>query len=209
MTPPSRPTASASAASSRRSTRPSTTSTPCTAPVTAGAPEPGMSLRAKLLLVALSILALPWAGWQFVRQMETLLRQGQEQALLASAEALARGVAVRPGGLPAAGDSWFVHPLDFAPRLDGEASDWRGATAVPLAFGAPRPWVRVAAGRANERLHLWISVDDASAQRGDAHWPADLVFDRLHLRLQGRGGDLALRLANASPGELRVAGEDG
>ena len=52
-----------------------------------------MSLRAKLLLVALSILALPWAGWQFVRQMETLLRQGQEQALLASADALARGVA--------------------------------------------------------------------------------------------------------------------
>ena len=42
-----------------------------------------MSLRTKLLLVALSILALPWAGWQFVRQMETLLRQGQEQALLA------------------------------------------------------------------------------------------------------------------------------
>ena len=168
-----------------------------------------MSLRAKLLLVALSILALPWAGWQFVRQMETLLRQGQEQALLASAEALARGVAVRPGGLPAAGDSWFVHPLDFAPRLDGEDSDWRGATAVPLAFGAPRPWVRVVAGRANERLHLWISVDDTSAQRGDAHWPADLAFDRVHLRLQGRGGHLALRLANASPGELRVAGEDG
>ena len=168
-----------------------------------------MSLRAKLLLVALSILALPWAGWQFVRQMETLLRQGQEQALLASADALARGVAVRPGGLPAGGESWFVHPLDFAPRLDGEAGDWRGATAVPRTFGAPRPWVRVVAGRASERLHLWISVDDASAQRGDAHWPADLAFDRLHLRLQGRGGDLALRLANASAGGLRVAGEDG
>ena len=42
-----------------------------------------MSLRTKLLLVALSILALPWAGWQFVRQMETLLRQGG--ALMAAA----------------------------------------------------------------------------------------------------------------------------
>ena len=54
-----------------------------------------MTLRGKLLLVALSILVLPWAGWQFVRQMEFLLRQGQEQALLASAEALARSIAVR------------------------------------------------------------------------------------------------------------------
>ncbi|KFL36946.1 ATP-binding protein [Arenimonas donghaensis] len=168
-----------------------------------------MGLRTKLLLVALSILALPWAGWQFVRQMETLLRQGQEQALLASAEALARGVAVRPGGLPPAGESWFVHPLDFAPRLDGDAADWRGAAAVPLAFGSPRPWVRAAAGRANERLHLWISVDDASAQRGEAHWPADLHFDRVDLRLLGRGSDLALRLANSGSGPLRVAGEDG
>lgn len=168
-----------------------------------------MGLRTKLLLVALSILALPWAGWQFVRQMETLLRQGQEQALLASAEALARGVAVRPGGLPPAGESWFVHPLDFAPRLDGDAGDWRGAAAAPLAFGSPRPWVRAAAGRANERLHLWISVDDASAERGEAHWPADLAFDRVDLRLLGRGTDLALRLANSSSGALRVAGDDG
>ncbi|WP_374604085.1 ATP-binding protein [Arenimonas sp.] len=168
-----------------------------------------MGLRSKLLLVALSILALPWAGWQFVREMETLLRQGQEQALLASADALARSVAVRPGGLPAAGDSGFVHLLDFAPRLDGDVADWRVAAGSALAFGSPRPWMRVLAGRANERLHLWISVDDASAQRGDAHWPADLAFDRLELRLLGRGGVLSLRLANASPGELRVAGDDG
>ena len=35
-----------------------------------------MSLRRKLLLVALAMLALPWAGWQFVRQMEVLHRLG-------------------------------------------------------------------------------------------------------------------------------------
>lgn len=168
-----------------------------------------MSLRTKLLLLSLGVLVLPWAGWQFVREMETLLRQGQEQALLASAEALARGVAVRPAGLPPAGESWFVHPLDYAPRLDGEAGDWQGAAAAPAALGAPRPWLRVAAGQANERVHLWISVDDASPQRGEAHWPGDLAFDRLQLLLRGPEGELLLRLANASPGPLRVAGADG
>ena len=168
-----------------------------------------MSLRGKLLLVALSILVLPWAGWQFVRQMEFLLRQGQEQALLASAEALARSVAVRPGRLPAAGPGWFVHRLDFAPRLDGESADWQGAQAEPYVFGAGNPWLRITAARANERLHLLIDVRDTSPQRGEAHWPADLEFDRLRLHLAGPSGPLRLRLANSESGELRVAGEDG
>lgn len=168
-----------------------------------------MRIRTKLALAALSILALPWAGWRFVQSMETLLRQGQEQALLASAEALARGIAVRPGGLPPVGESWYVHRLDFDPRLDGQADDWRGAAGAPVTFGAPRPWLRVVAGRANDRLHLWISVDDASAQRGEAHWPGDLEFDRLQLALLGRGGELLLRLANSGSGPLKVAGVDG
>jgi two-component system sensor histidine kinase ChvG len=168
-----------------------------------------MTLRGKLLLVALSILVLPWAGWQFVRQMEFLLRQGQEQALLASAEALARSIAVRPGRLPPATPGWFVHRLEFAPRLDGESGDWQGAQADPYAFGGDRPWLRLSAARANERLHLLIQVDDRSRQRGEAHWPGDLEFDRLRLRISGPSGDLALRLANSASGELHVAGEDG
>jgi hypothetical protein len=168
-----------------------------------------VSLRTKLMLVALSILVLPWAGWQFVRQMEILLRQGQEQALLASAEALARGIAARPGRLPPAGPGWYVHRLGFAPRLDGDGGDWQGAQSRPYSFGAPAPWLQVTVARANERLHLLVSVDDPTRQRGEAHWPGDLEFDRLQIRLQGPSGDLLLRVANSDSGELRVAGIDG
>lgn len=168
-----------------------------------------MSLRAKLLLVALSILALPWAGWQFVRQMEILLRQGQEQALVASAEALARGLVARPAGLPPAGPGWIAHRLRYGPRLDGLDDDWQGATAAPAGFGGATPWLRVAVARESDRLYLWISVDDASVQRGEAHWPADLEFDRLRLGLSGPTGELDLRLANAGTGPLKVAAADG
>ena len=42
-----------------------------------------MTLRRKLLLIALCTLALPIAGWLYVQQMERLLREGQAQALLA------------------------------------------------------------------------------------------------------------------------------
>jgi hypothetical protein len=38
-----------------------------------------MSLRSKLLLLALSTLALPLVGWLFVRQMEELLRHGRSR----------------------------------------------------------------------------------------------------------------------------------
>ena len=40
-----------------------------------------MSLRTKLLLLRLLSLILPFAGWQYAQQMETTLREGQEQAL--------------------------------------------------------------------------------------------------------------------------------
>jgi len=168
-----------------------------------------MTLRGKLLLLSLSILALPWAGWQFVQQLEVLLRQGQEQALLASAEALARGIAVRPASLPSSGPAWYAHRLDFSPRLDGETGDWQGAQDGPYAFGEGAPWLNVTLGQSSDRLHLLLQVRDTSRQRGDAHWPADLEFDRLRLRLVGASGDLMLRLANSEAGELRVAGADG
>ena len=76
-----------------------------------------MSLRLKLLLVALSTLALPWAGWQFVRQTESLLRQGQEQALLASASTLAKAFAASNAEWPP-GPVLYVHRLEAPVVVD-------------------------------------------------------------------------------------------
>jgi hypothetical protein len=67
-----------------------------------------MTLRRKLLLVALSTLALPWAGWLYVRQMEHLLRNSQEQALLAIAFALDRGLVAGGADQPPAEPSGYL-----------------------------------------------------------------------------------------------------
>ena len=48
-----------------------------------------MTLRRQLLLVSLLLLSLPWAGCQFIREMEGALRHGQEQSLQATAQAVA------------------------------------------------------------------------------------------------------------------------
>jgi two-component system, OmpR family, sensor histidine kinase ChvG len=59
--------------------------------------RPRVSLRVKLALVALLLLALPWAGYEYVREMERFLLDGQEQALLATARAIATALHDRPG----------------------------------------------------------------------------------------------------------------
>ncbi len=61
----------------------------------------GLGLRAKLALVALVLLALPWAGYRYVREMEGFLLEGQQQALLATARAVATALHDRPGLLRA------------------------------------------------------------------------------------------------------------
>lgn len=74
-----------------------------------------ISLRAKLALVSLALLALPWAGWLYVGEMERFLLEGQERALLATARAVATALHDRPQLLAA------VPEPDDALRREAEA----------------------------------------------------------------------------------------
>ncbi|MFC6980907.1 hypothetical protein [Microbulbifer taiwanensis] len=55
-----------------------------------------MKLRRQLLIVSLVALALPWAGCQYLRQVDNALAQGQMQALEATASAVAARLASAP-----------------------------------------------------------------------------------------------------------------
>ncbi|MBL8483350.1 MAG: hypothetical protein JNJ60_14220 [Rhodocyclaceae bacterium] len=55
-----------------------------------------ISLRAKLAIVALLLLALPWAGYRYVLEMERYLLEGQREALVATARAVATALHERP-----------------------------------------------------------------------------------------------------------------
>jgi len=54
-------------------------------------------IRVRLLLVAMSLLALPWLAAQFIARMETSLRASQEQAIGATSRAIAVALSDRPG----------------------------------------------------------------------------------------------------------------
>jgi two-component system, OmpR family, sensor histidine kinase ChvG len=166
-----------------------------------------MSLRAKLLLVALSMLILPLAGWQLLRQMESLLREGQEQALVATADALARAVASSRGGLPPGGPVLFLQALPRKPRLDGDADDW--SAIERRRFEAGGSAFDFSLGRIDDSVFLLVEARVASPRPADAHWTTAATSDHFLLQIDGTLGTLGFRIANAASGPLRVTAADG
>ncbi|MBL8299703.1 MAG: HAMP domain-containing protein [Rhodanobacteraceae bacterium] len=163
-----------------------------------------MSLRRKLLLVALAMLALPWAGWQFVRQMETLLRQGQEQTLIASGKALARSLVAINAELPPPGGALYVHVLETPVQIDGYADDWLELRGYSQNLGPAQDAQKLKLTLAEDAdwLYLLAEVRDNTRRRADA---ADLQVqqaDRIELGL-GRGtAERSYLIASAAPGSF-------
>jgi dedicated sortase system histidine kinase len=164
-----------------------------------------MSLRLKLLLVALSTLALPWAGWQFVRQTEALLREGQEQALLASAGTLAKAFAAA-GTAASSAPVLYVHPLAHRIAVDGYADDWTELTRYAQALGPARDAqkLRVVLARNRDGLYLLADVRDATRTRADAADARAATSDHLALTLTYGANSRRYTIASAAPGPFEV-----
>ena len=127
-----------------------------------------MSLRLQLFAVSLLTLVLPWAGCQYIREMEGALRQGQENALLSNARTVAAALENQVDLLyptpelmqpsPAATRDIYAHDLSSAVSLDGYFSDW-GLDAKALSH-ASNAFMSVdyAAGIHSRFLYLYIAV---------------------------------------------------
>ncbi len=93
-----------------------------------------MSLRLKLLLLGLATLVLPWAGCRYAREMETALREGEQNSLLAVSQAIASSLQGRTDLLYREANArqlarigpYDLQPvlLTTAPFLDGYADEW-------------------------------------------------------------------------------------
>lgn len=158
-----------------------------------------MTLRRKLLLVALCTLALPIAGWLYVRQMEMLLREGQEQALIASARAVARSLVVTHAPLPQSDAGWYVQQSANPITVDGYGDDW-----APLT-----PWSQPLGGRGKlllaedkDWLYLYVDVRSTHRTRADAGDANALAADHLILGLDKGGQQRRYLLASMAPGPV-------
>jgi dedicated sortase system histidine kinase len=179
-----------------------------------------MSLRAKLLLLSLLTLILPFAGWQYAQQMETTLREGQEQALLTTAKVLSRVVASQPEELyrapelrtrfnPAKGD-WFAPLLPTEPLLDGFADEWPEPARTIAGLDRKSPRVRL--GVHGRFMHVYIEAQDSSVRYErpvgeDATQPT--ASDRLVFFTRDEyGRERAWSISAAAPGPAIVRTTD-
>ena len=128
-----------------------------------------MSIRLQLLIVALTTLVLPWAGWHYAGELESALRGSQEQSLLASAGTIANALSAQPQrvfrladlrAFDARGGDLYVHPLVNQPLLDGYREDWGVPWDPTLLPTVNNYHVRLQAGSTERYLYLYIEVDD-------------------------------------------------
>ena len=122
-----------------------------------------MSLRTQLLGLGLLTLALPWAGYRYVQELEGALRSGLEQSLLASAGTIAAALGDQELGTfttnssSGTGQIIYAHPLNRQPLLDGYRDDWdtTDAASVPIGTGG-RFWLALY----DRTIYFFLSFTD-------------------------------------------------
>lgn len=176
-----------------------------------------MSLRLKLLLLGLLTLVLPWAGCQYAREMEAVLRQGEQQALLTMAQSIAASLQGREALLYRAGapplqeepGAYDLQPLPLsgAPFVDGFPEGWPQPAGAWRAYAHGESELRVLAGVHERMLYLLLEVRDArlvfdapgsaleSAALGDRVW---LGFE------DPKGGERQVFIGTSAAGLVRA-----
>ncbi|MEX0964679.1 MAG: proteobacterial dedicated sortase system histidine kinase [Pseudohongiellaceae bacterium] len=89
-------------------------------------------IRFKLVFLSSFLLVIPWLGYQYILEMEQVLRRGQEQTVLGTAQALATALNERPelfneGRYTPArrSEDLYVYPIFSALSLDDDTlTDW-------------------------------------------------------------------------------------
>jgi two-component system, OmpR family, sensor histidine kinase ChvG len=86
------------------------------------------SLRSKLMLLSIAVLIIPYIGFDYLRQMETYLRETLEASLVDSTYAVAGALNDKPRLFESSfnenTNSLYVHQMNNPVELDGYTDDW-------------------------------------------------------------------------------------
>lgn len=177
-----------------------------------------MSLRSQLLVVSLLLLSLPWAGCQYLREMESTLREGQGMATVATAQALAAALGERGDLLypvegrrtePGEHADWYLQRARGPLIADGYADDWREHTQDAALPGTP-PELALQSATRGERLFLMLQVDDNTLRYSRPGTGSRYNGDRLLLQCVDRLGAVSRYVVAAeAPGFVRARRQGG
>jgi dedicated sortase system histidine kinase len=187
-----------------------------------------VSLRLKVVLLGLLTLALPWSGCRYAREMESVLREGERQALRAVAQTIATSLQGRTdllyrtppeengerptaSGAPGAIGRFDLVPLPLAgaPLLDGFFDDWpdvkRAWRVLPSDDGDE---LGILAGTHERFLFLRVDVRDGRVlyDESDARvLEPEAAGDRIWIGFeQPDGVERQVFLSSIAPGALRA-----
>ena len=117
-------------------------------------------LHGQVALVALVLLVIPWAGYSYVKAMEKLLRDNQEQQVIAAARGIATALQDRPKLLELHGPTQKITDLKReaeAPHAsDPDAPKPLPPPPAPPATSASEEVRVILAGLARAGLRIWV-----------------------------------------------------
>ncbi|MCW8943781.1 MAG: histidine kinase, partial [Sedimenticola sp.] len=168
------------------------------------------SIRFKLLLVSLTLLAIPWAGYRYIQETERFLRQTQETTLLSTAQAVAAILNDSPAlfdpaqtGVDSPNESLiYLNPLSQPIQLDGYSEDWLPYLGNSEKYPEQDDWkFETLLGEYGSHLYLFIRVKDDHV----LHLPPAATRldqgDYVQITIQQTNGQqIDYRLATTAPG---------
>lgn len=139
-------------------------------------PRVALSIRAQLLLVLTVFLALPWLGYEYVRELERVLRDAQERTLAGTAQAVATALHDRPRLFASQPDPIAT----FARERTKEAGS--GATLPP---SASPEIAQIIDGLSRTTARIWVIDRDGVvlARAGSLAQPVEALPDSWGARL--------------------------
>lgn len=183
------------------------------------------SVRFKLLLVSLTLLGIPLAGYRFIEETEHFLRDAQDQALQTTAASVANlmhahsdafnGVA-KPGSVLTF-RNLYAHPLGEPPQVDGYRDEWPryGDNFAVLRSVDDTLEARIFVGLHDRYLYLLIGVRDPSPDFGETGDAVDIaltdtdgLLHRYRIQPQAPGWVTARPLPAASDGSAETEALD-
>ena len=167
-----------------------------------------MSLRQKLLLLALITLVLPVSGWLLLRELEGFLRAGQQQALQASAATMARSIQNSMEDLASVRVDAKARNVVVSSGqgivVDGYFSEWPSAADNWHKFTSADQQLKLElAARSNGR-QLWLALRVADSTPVRENLAIAGAMDGLELSLFGAQGMTSFRVVSAGSGPLTL-----
>lgn len=180
--------------------------------------RPGLKIRTKLLLLVLSLLAIPWMGYKSVREMEKFLLDGQQHALELTTEGIASLLGNRKElfdpdiGVPEVmGRSFDVLPteLDTPLSIDAPANEWlvaleeardytsAGSLECTVDYNPDSLAVRHGLGIHDKHVYAFFDISDNAIIFRDPELVRLDKSDQLRLTVQVLGMDIRRYLLTA------------